>query len=134
MRHLVLLALMAGLIEIGAVPAPVFRVRTIPFALMAQEGDLIIEASVTEVVVGSGDTRVAKCKPTAIWKGQAGDMIEFLASPTWTCDISTAVAGERALLFLEAGESGQLHIYHSGRGRMPLREFEGHSYATFFGD
>jgi hypothetical protein len=128
-------ALMVGLIGVAAVNAPlVFKVRTIPIALMAQESDLIIEASVTEVVAGADGTRVAKCKPTANWKGQASDVVEFLASPTWTCDISTAEAGERVLLFLKVGESGQLYIYHSGRGRMPLREFEEHSYATFFGD
>ena len=77
---------------------------------------------------------MASATPSQTWKGSAEQVVEFLASPTWTCDISTAIAGERVLLFLKADESGRLTILHSGRGRMPLRDVDGQQFATFFGD
>jgi hypothetical protein len=69
------------------------------------------------------------------WQGTPLQRVHFLAEPTWTCDISTAAPGERLLLFLVRPEGGRLlHIAHSGRGRMPLREFHRQTYATVWSD
>ena len=86
-----------------------------------------------------GQLRVAEATVERRIKGEAAaGPIYFVASPTWTCDCSEAVSGERALLFLvkarsdEVGMKGssarvkvpQEPLYYlamSGRGRMPLR-------------
>ena len=69
------------------------------------------------------------------WKGTPLQRVHFLAEPTWTCDISTAATGERMLLFLVRPERARLlHIAHSGRGRMPLRELHQQTYATVWDD
>ena len=68
-----------------------------------------------------------------MWKGTNTATVEFLASPTWTCDISEAKKGETVLLFLtKSGKSRSYAIAHSGRGRLPLRTVAGKSYATFW--
>ena len=55
--------------------------------------------------------------------------VEFLASPTWTCDISEARDGEAVLLFLcKSKHSRSYVIAHSGHGRMPLRQVNGKNY------
>ena len=134
MKPFLLLAVLVAGLSPAAVSSPPFKVRTLPIAMLAQDSDLIIEATVTKVEVGASGTRVARCTPTATWKGQPNEVVEFLASPTWACDISTAVPGERVVLFLEVDEAGQLCIFHSGRGRMPRRELAGREYATFHGE
>lgn len=133
MKALLLLSLLVAVSPAPAASPPVFKVMTIPIAMFAQESDMIIEATVTKIE-GVEGARVASCTPTATWKGKPDEVVQFLASRTWTCDISTAVQGERVVLFLKAGDSGQLSIYHSGRGRMLRREFEGREYESFYGD
>ena len=79
--------------------------------------------------------RYAKAKVAEVWKGTPTERVEFLASRTWTCDISEAKKGETVLLFLiKSNKSRSYAIAHSGRGRMPLRAVEGKSYATFWLD
>jgi hypothetical protein len=64
--------------------------------------------------------RHATARVLETWRGEPLEMVNFLASATWTCDTSTAVAGERAVLFLQDVGEPVLHITHSGRGRMPV--------------
>lgn len=78
-----------------------------------------------------------------------GSRVQFLATRTWTCDISTAVVGERGLFFLsgnmlsaklaegtlealkkETSSSNLYKLSHSGRGRMILQEFNGAEYVA----
>jgi hypothetical protein len=58
------------------------------------------------------------------------ERVEFLASPTWSCDTSSATKGETVLLFLKkGGKSRSYAISHSGHGRMPLQNVDGKNYA-----
>jgi hypothetical protein len=59
--------------------------------------------------------------------------VRYVASPTRYCDIASAKAGERVVLFLEKRkDSAIMMIAHVGRGRMPLREVESKTYATLW--
>lgn len=81
-------------------------------------------------------------------KGQPTDSAPlFLNQSTWTCDITGADVGERAVFFL-CGDKGDplrdaipcytetfgdrplLRVVHSGRGQMDLRSVEGEELAT----
>lgn len=111
------------------------KVASISFEKLVQNSDLILVAKVESVTRPLIGKRYAKAKITEIWKGTQAEQIEFLASPTWTCDISEAKKGETVLLFLsQGGKSRSYAIAHSGRGRMPLRTLEGKRYATIWPD
>jgi hypothetical protein len=109
------------------------EVGAIPIAELAQRSDLIVIATVESVSEPTGEKVYATAKVMEVWKGPHVGKVEFLASGTWTCDISEAELGEAVLLFLTTGpESRSLMIAHSGRGRMPLRTLDGKRYATFW--
>jgi hypothetical protein len=95
--------------------------------------DIIVLAKVEAVTRPLIGKRYAKATVTDVWKGTQIDRVEFLASPTWTCDISAAKKGETVLLFLtKGGKSRSYAIAHSGRGRLPLRTVGSKSYASFW--
>jgi hypothetical protein len=114
-------------------PTPA-RVATIPVAKLAEDSDLIVIARVTSVTGRWFARRTARATPIASWKGHPEEVVEFLASPTWTCDVSTAVPGETAVLFLRVDDTGRLTIGHSGRGRMPIVTVDEQAFATSYGD
>jgi hypothetical protein len=109
------------------------KVASVQFTNLVANCDLIVVAKVESVSSPLIGKKYAKARVTEVWKGAKADTVEFLASPTWTCDISEAKKGETVLLFLtKDGESRSYAIAHSGRGRLPLRTITGKSYATFW--
>jgi len=118
------------------------KVGTISIGELALESDLILVAEVQRVEVKAG-VRIARVRVIRFVKGEAECPIAFVAEPTWTCDTSAAVPGERVLLYLTAAvdrrertlngknvgavqasckrEGTQLYVLsHSGRGRIRL--------------
>jgi hypothetical protein len=100
---------------------------------MAKQSDVIVLADVTSVGKMQG-MKVATAQVRHGYKGNALT-VKFLAQPTWTCDSSHAVVGERVLLFLtdvsrlsgndpivKLSKTGVYLLSHSGRGRIVLRE------------
>ncbi len=75
--------------------------------------------------------KVATAQVIETWKGPPRREVRYVASPLWTCDTSHGEKGERVVLFLEGRQNSPIMmITQSGRGRMPLREVKGESYAT----
>ncbi len=108
------------------------KVAAIEFSSLVANCELIVVAKVESVSGPPDGKRYAKAKVTEVWKGTNSSTIEFLASPTWTCDISTAEKDETVLLFLNQGETSQSYeIEHSGHGRLLLRTVAGKSYVAF---
>lgn len=111
------------------------KVASIHFSNLVANCDLIVVAKVESVSSPLIGKKYAKGIVTEVWKGTNTATVEFLASPTWTCDTSEAKKGETVLLFLtKGGKTRSYAIAHSGRGRLPLRTFTGKSYATFWPD
>lgn len=111
------------------------KVASIQFPDLVANSDLIVVAKVESVSSRLLGKKYAKARIAEIWKGAKMERVEFLASPTWMCDISEAKKGETVLLFLtKGGESRSYVTAHSGRGRLPLRTVDGKSYATFWRD
>jgi hypothetical protein len=113
-------------------------VASISFDELVQGSDIIVVAKVESVsnpLIALIGKRYAKAKVMDVWKGAQMEQIEFRASPTWSCDTSSAIKGETVLLFLKKGdESRSYAIMRSGTGRMPVRTVDGKSYATFYSD
>ena len=80
----------------------------------------------------SGRERIATAQVLRSFKSPLDGSFRFLASPTWTCDLSDAVDGEVVLLFLNRRDASSFAIAHSGHGRMPLRRVAGKTYVTLF--
>jgi hypothetical protein len=100
--------------------------------LVADSGQIVL-ARVYAVEKRAKNRMVAKAEVLEVWKGPTRQEVLFNASPTWTCDTSDAEVGETAVLFLGIGKPGKLvYISHDGRGRMPVREVDGKSYADFW--
>ncbi|MGI8922645.1 MAG: hypothetical protein ACR2HJ_01165 [Fimbriimonadales bacterium] len=119
------------------------RVATIDLGQLARLSDLIVVGEVA-AIQKVGGVKVASVKTISFVKGVAECPIAFVAEPTWACDTSAAVVGERALLYLspvpilkKRAMNGQnlsglvsackrkgviLYVLsHSGRGRIPLK-------------
>lgn len=120
-----------------------YKVATISLEALAKQSDAIVIAEVTEIVTRAG-VRVAIAKVLeSVRPGSPTGKIEFIAEPTWTCDISSAVVGERVLLYLDKVRKGArvtmlkqdlakaasksrnagrtlYALGHSGRGRLVL--------------
>lgn len=108
------------------------KVGSLSLAEMADASEVIVLAKV-DSVSWLPWKRYATATIEEVWKGKETRTVEFLASPTWTCDVSEAVKGERVVLFLTHDpESRSYAIAHAGRGRMPLRTVGGKAYATFW--
>ncbi len=111
------------------------KVASVQFSDLVTNCDLVVIAKVDSVSSPLMGKKYAKARVTEVWKGATTNAVEFLASPTWTCDISEARKGETILLFLtKSTKSRSYAIAHSGRGRLPLRTVGGKGYATFWGD
>ncbi len=117
------------------------KVRNIRLRELIKQSDYVLLARVSWVVRFDG-LHVAMADPIDVFKGEPRlEPIYFVADSTWTCDTSTAVRGETALLFLTKAKSQRVDligrkpakvkanplyfISHSGRGRMPLKTIDG---------
>ncbi len=130
------IGLFASLTVISLIPSLArAMVAPIKFHELVANSEVIVVAQVTKIDIRGKDEEIATARVVQTWKGTPGAEVRFLASPTWTCDISDAEIGEHVVLFLtRSKDSAILIIAHSGRGRMPLREVEGKSYATIWAD
>ena len=145
MRHIagsgpIAAGLVAVLLLAAAVRAKVARTS---LGEMARSADTIVIARVERVAAHDG-LSVARALPLEVLKGSVGDgSFYFIASPTWSCDMSAAVQGETALLLLDTATSDQFSrkgsrqpsvrvpvtplytLTHAGRGRLPQRMVNG---------
>jgi hypothetical protein len=119
------------------------KVAEIALKELVARSDVIVLAKVLKVEDGPTDikteddrfprVKVATAQIIETWKGTPLREVRYVASPLWTCDISGGEKGERTVLFLESRKGSPIMmIAHSGRGRMPLHEVEGKSYATIW--
>lgn len=122
------------------------KVATISIAELARECQASAVATVTSVEEVAG-LRVAFAQRLERVSGRVPERFAFVAEMTWKCDISTAIEGERVLLYLRpitpgarknvvaakrACEDKGLPLYeleHAGRGRIPLHLRENQWYA-----
>ena len=102
------------------------------FALVATS-DLILVGSDSSVET-VGQWKVAHFTVEKVVKGRPPAEVQYLASPTWDCDIASAKLGERVLLFLrlpiprtapgappaDLRNNLVYEISFAGRGRMPV--------------
>jgi hypothetical protein len=137
-RAILLVALIVGVCPPPDVSAAVGEIGV---KELATASDLIVLAKVSKVEDGPKQLRgvrpdmpplkVEVAQVIESWKGNPVREVRYVASPTWTCDTSTSVEGERVVLFLRSGKGLTLtSIAHSGRGRMPVREAMTKTYAT----
>ena len=110
------------------------KVGTIDLKQLTKQSGLIVVGRVTSV--SAGEIRMAEFQVEKTIKGHAPKRLQFVAEPTWRCDISDAKPGERLLLFLNPVKAGTVigklmgkgkrvhqHAYlisDSGRGRIAL--------------
>lgn len=80
------------------------------------------------------EPKIADASVLEVWKGPKVSKIRFVASPTWTCDASDAIQGEKALLFLFGKPGEPYTIAANGRGRLPLIIVEGARFLTIWKD
>ncbi len=160
-----LLTLCSGLPPLGASP----EVPDIHLSELTRLSDVIVLGRVERIFevehpppeysgewfMGLSCLRRVRVAEVSVLRGHegaaAGDKVYFFADSTWTCDITDAVAGETALLFLystgwvdheRASFRSELArrthgakvytITHHGRGRMPRSVVEGTEYVTFW--
>ncbi len=123
--------LMAGAVVCACVAQA--NVMPEPLSDLVVPSDQIVLARVISVSEGADGLKRARADVREVWKGRPDKEVTFLASRTWACDISFAEAGESVVLFLVWSESrGEFVIALSGRGRMPLRDVQGRSFATIW--
>jgi len=115
------------------------KVAAISFDELVRGSSVIVIARIESVkprfLKPLGD-QFARATVLEVWKGPSElREVEFLASPTWMCDISGAEVGENVVLFLELESSSRHYkIMHAGRGRMPFRKVDGRELATIWPD
>src|SRR5688572_22763320 len=80
------------------------KVASIEFSNLVATSELIVIAKVESVSSPLIGKKYAKASVTEVWKGAPIKHVRFLASPTWTCDISEARKDETVLLFLTKGD------------------------------
>jgi len=133
LRALALLLLSSALIA-----AADARVGRVDLKELVHQADCIALARVDGLLSYDGLT-VARAVPLRVLKGGAATRtLYFVADPMWRCDVSHAVRGETALLFLQRAESDRVDrtnllkpparvtvrpfyfLSHAGRGRMPV--------------
>ena len=134
--------------------APV-EVATVSLAKLVEGSAAIVVGTVDSVTNVEG-VSVAHVKVTEVVKGDPKvERLAFVAQSTWRCDISTAVRGETALLFLadlpdgvsswtegrnwktwgqSLGKEPGYLLAHSGRGRMPVHEGSSDRHVQVCGD
>ena len=146
--------LVVGLLAAKEAAADVSEISLGQLTASAEEIVVGRVAAVREIALADGaPIHVADVDVVERWKGEPHDRVHYLADGTWTCDTSQACVGETCLLFLAplaelpdeapvpadrfaqgAGGRPLLQVAHAGRGRMPLREVAGTTYATLHAD
>ena len=116
------------------------EVADITLRSLATSSDTIVVVKVTKIEPAADDisdvgdeyppVRVATARVLETWKGPDVKEVQFVATPTEFCDISSAKEGETLVLFLDRRNRQPMHIAHVGRGRMAVRNIQGKSYAT----
>jgi len=110
------------------------KVGTISLMDLTKQSSLIVVGTVSSV--RAGPIRMATFDVERFVKGKGPRRLDFVAQPTWRCDISDAKPGEKLLLFLDKVKAGttiggmiglnkkldhdSYLIGHSGRGRIQL--------------
>jgi hypothetical protein len=141
--HAVLNHLAIGLVALVLPRSVGAEVAKITLSKLIDSCDLIVVARETKVEDGpatvniekgaESPVKVATARSVEVWKGKTGHEVRYIASPTWTCDISEAKVGEPVVLFLRKSKTAPFTlIAHSGRGRMPIREVNGKRQATIW--
>ena len=124
------------------------EVAAVTFQNLAKGSDLIVIATVSkiETVVpdpnnhdyghGQFDTvEIATAQVVENLKGEPVREVQYFATPTFVCDTSCAIQGERVVLLLEkVKDSPYMAIAHCGCGRMPLRALVAKEYAFLEGE
>jgi hypothetical protein len=109
------------------------KVAGLSFEELVRMCDAIVIARVERVSAPLIEKKWAIASITETWKGSPDSKITFLASPTWTCDISNAEKGETVVLFLVKDKDPTRYVLAvSGRGRMPVREVGGKQCVTIW--
>lgn len=130
LRALMLLCCLCLVLCAGPASA---RLASVPIDDLIARSDAIVIATVAEVSPGPaslGELVYAKAVVQQTLKGSLTGAFSFRASPTWVCDISSAVKDEVALFFLMRQSDGTFALQHAGRGRMPFRKVAGKNYVT----
>ena len=74
------------------------------------ESQVILIGSVSSVTSSSPGQRFALVAVEELWRGAAGPTLRVSVDPTWPCDSSDAIVGERAIFFLtKQGRRGVAH-------------------------
>lgn len=125
---LILILILPGL-SFGDAPMPTLESLT-------KDANLIVVAKVESIttepfyplndsspIVIKGDKQVANAKILDVWKGSLSERVQFLASPTWECDVSKAFVGETVVLFLRDNSKNPYKmIAYNGIGRLPVKD------------
>ncbi len=108
------------------------KARQMPLETVLKESDVVVTGKVTKVmeypdISNRGNIKIAEVEIEEVLKGEKNlQRLYFLASPTWTCDISDAKDGERLLLILRNANRRYLefsplfYIAQSGGGRIQI--------------
>ncbi len=118
------LRIIAMAVPLAMVPlhSSVAKVAPAKLSEVIARSELIFVGTVSSVMLDTIGEQVATVAVENVWHGAPGTTIRVSLQPTWTCDSSTATAGERAIFFLVQGSDNQWHYAHSGHGRMPIVE------------
>ncbi len=107
------------------------KVAIVSLADVVQSAEFIGVVQVESV--GGGIPLVRRPRASAriieSWKGPQQGKVRFAAAASWACDISDAVVGETAVVFIMKG-----NLAHAGRGRMPVFVREGRRLAAVWPD
>ena len=103
------------------------------FEMLTRTASLIVVAQV-ENVTEKGGVSIATARVIDVWKGRAAGTVQFRASKSWTCDVSTTIPGETVVLFL-AGDAQTVvpAIAYSGIGRLPVDNADGKQTVMLYG-
>jgi hypothetical protein len=156
-------------LELATVAAAPAKVAPIRFEDLVRYSDLVVVGSVVRIETLDSHARpgtdpgllfdrlppkvpFAELAVQRVLKGEPSvERVVYLATGTWTCDITTAELGERVLLFLSKEEGSKLivpelraevaaqfpgsttaNILWSGRGRMPVDVRNEGEFATYW--
>ena len=125
--------LVAVAITLFAPKATFSRALMPTFEMLTRTASLIVVAQV-ENVTENGDVSIATARVIDVWKGRSAGSIQFRASKSWTCDVSTAIPGETVVLFLAGDDQTAVTaIAYSGVGRLPINTTESIQTVMLFG-
>jgi hypothetical protein len=96
--------------------------------------DAVVVVEVMRVEESADHKRYATARVIECWSGKVGPSIKYICASERLHDISNAVVGETALLFLEHGPGNDRSIAHLGRGRMPIYKTNEVVFVTIFDD